>query len=416
MQRRRGTTLIIPLAIALGWGVALGVPEAGAAAKEVVIGLQCDRVGPTNTIGPFFCAGVHDYVKLVNKKGGVEGYQVRVLEIDHKYEVPLAVESYERHKREGAVSILLYGTPQTYALTPKLTEDKIPGTSPGFGRADATDGTRYPYIFPIAATYWSQATASVKYILEQVKGKRPLKIAFLYYDNPAGKEPIPVLEKLAKKEGFELKTFAVPPPGIEMSAQVLDITQRYRADWVITHLFGRSPSVSIKELKRLGFKMDHVISFVWGAAEPDLDAAGRATAEGYLGLQFAGAGTDFPVHGAIAEMYRAEGKESPKEMAKSVYYNRGILHAAVHVEAIRNAAKMGGPITGEKMKQGLESIKGLTLGGLMPPMEITPQDHEGGGWVRIYQVKGGRWVSVTDWFKAYPEVIAEELKEAAAKK
>ena len=416
MRTRRGIIVIATLALLVGGLLAVGVPQAGAAAKEVVIGLQCDRVGPTNTIGPFFCAGVHDYVKLVNKKGGVEGYQVRALEIDHKYEVPLAVESYERHKREGAVSILLYGTPQTYALTPKLTEDKIPGTSPGFGRADATDGTRYPYIFPIAATYWSQAAASVKYILDQAKGKRPLKIAFLHYDNPAGKEPIPVLEKLAKKEGFELKIFAVPPPGIEMSAQVLDITQRYRADWVITHLFGRSPSVSIKELKRLGFKMDHVISFVWGSAEPDLDAAGRATSEGYLGLQFAGAGTDFPVHGAIAEMYRAEGKEPPKEMAKSVYYNRGILHAAVHVEAIRNAAKTGGPITGEKMKQGLESIKGLTLGGLMPPMEITPQDHEGGGWVRIYQVKGGRWVSVTDWFKAYPEVIAEELKEAAKAK
>ena len=170
---RRGSKIMVLVAVALAVLVALGVPQAGAAAKEVVIGLQCDRVGPTNTIGPFFCAGVHDYVKLVNKKGGVEGYQVRVLEIDHKYEVPLGVEAYERHKREGAVSILLYGTPHTYALTPKLTEDKIPGTSPGFGRADATDGTRYPYIFPIAATYWSQATASVKYVLDQAKGQRP---------------------------------------------------------------------------------------------------------------------------------------------------------------------------------------------------------------------------------------------------
>jgi branched-chain amino acid transport system substrate-binding protein len=415
MGPRRAILSIVTLALAAGGLLGAGVPPAGAASKEVVIGMQCDRVGPTNTIGPFFCAGVHDYVKLINKKGGVEGLQVRAFEIDIKYEVPLAVEAYQRHKQEGAVSIMLYGTPQTYALLPKLTEDKIPGTSPGFGKADAADGTRYPYLFPIAATYWSQATASVKYIMDQVKGKRPLKIAYLYYDNPAGKEPIPVLEKLAKKEGFELKTWAVPPPGIEMSAQVLDIAQRYRADWVITHLFGRSPSVSIKEMKRVGFKMDHVIAFVWGTAESDIDAAGRATAEGYLGLQFAGAGTDFPVHGQIVEMYKAEGKEPPKEMARSVYYNRGILHAAVHVEAIRNAAKLGGPITGEKMKRGLESIKGLTLGGLMPPMEITPQDHEGGGWVRIYQVKALRWVSVTDWFKAYPEIIAEELKEAAAK-
>jgi branched-chain amino acid transport system substrate-binding protein len=408
---RRGSRITVIIAAALGGLLAAGVPRAGAAAKEVVIGVQCDRTGATNTIGPFFCAGVHDYIHLVNKKGGVEGYQIRGFEIDMKYEVPLAVEAYQRQKQEGAVSIMLYGTPQTYALTPKLTEDKIPGTSPGFGRADASDG-RLPYIFPIAATYWSQATASVKYIMDQVKGHRPLKIAFLHYDNPAGKEPIPVLEKLAKKENFELRTFAVPPPGIEMSAQVLDIAQRYRADWVITHLFGRSPSVSIKELKRVGFKMDHVVGFVWGAAESDLDAAGWATGEGYLGLQFAGAGTDFPVHKEIIEMYKAEGKEPPKEMAKSVYYNRGILHAAIHVEAIRNAAKMGGPLTGEKVRAGMQQIKGLTLGGLVPPMEITAMDHEGGGWVKMYQVKGGKWVAVTDWYKAYPEVIAEELRAA----
>ena len=47
-----------------------------------------------------------------------------------------------------------------------------------------------------------------------------------------------------------MRTFAVPPPGIEMGAQVLDITGRFRPDFVISHLFGRAPSVSIKELKR----------------------------------------------------------------------------------------------------------------------------------------------------------------------
>ena len=43
---------------------------------------------------------------------------------------------------------MLYGTPQTQALTQKLNEDKIPGTSPGFGTAAAANGTRYPYRLP----------------------------------------------------------------------------------------------------------------------------------------------------------------------------------------------------------------------------------------------------------------------------
>jgi branched-chain amino acid transport system substrate-binding protein len=410
--------LAIVLGVMVAAGVALGGPAPAAANHEIVIGLQCDRTGATQTVGVNLCPGYHDYVDLVNSKGGIAGHKIRVIEIDHEYKVPAAVEAYERHKKEGAVLIGLYGTPQTYALTQKLTEDRIPGTSPGFGRADAADGTRYPYIFPIAATYWSQATAAVKFASDQLKGLRSKKIAYIFYDNPAGREPIPVLEDLAQKEEFQLKIFAVPPPGVEMGAQVLDIAQRYRADFVIAHLFGRSPSVSIKEFKRIGYPLRKIVSFVWGGAEADIEAAGgMAVAEGYNAMQFAGVGQDFPVINEIKQMYKKEGKEPPKEMASTVFYNRGVVIAALHLEAIRNAlkAKPDGKITGEDVKNGFEHIKKFTLGGLVPPLEITPVDHEGGGWVQVWQVRGGKLVRVTDWYKAYPEVIQKELKAAAAK-
>jgi branched-chain amino acid transport system substrate-binding protein len=398
--------------------VALIAGPAGpaAASHEIVIGVECDRTGPTQTVGVNICPGLHDYIKLVNFKGGVMGHKIRADEVDHEYKVPPAIESYERFKKEGAVSIAVYGTPQIYALTQKLTEDRIPGTSPGFGKAAAADGIKYPFIFPIAATYWSQATAAVKYAKDQLGGSlKGKKIAYLFFDNPAGREPIPILEDLQKQEGFELKTFAVPPPGVEMGAQVLDIAQRYRADFVIGHLFGRSPSVSIKELKRVGYPLKKVISFVWGAAEADVEAAGGyAVAEGYSGLQFAGVGQDFPVLNEIREMYKKEGKPEPKEMKETVYYNRGVLIAALHVEAIRNAlkAKPDGKITGADVKAGFEKIKGFTLGGLVPPLEVTATDHEGGGLVQVWQVSGGKWVRRTDWFKAYPEVVAKAVKGA----
>jgi branched-chain amino acid transport system substrate-binding protein len=227
-----------------------------------------------------------------------------------------------------------------------------------------------------------------------------------------------VLEDLAEREAFQLRIFAVPLPGLEMGAQVLDIAQRYRADFVITHVAGRAPSVSIKELKRVGFPLRKVLAFVWGSAEADVEAAGGfAVAEGYNGLQYAGAGQDYPVLREIRDLYKKEGKAPPKEMASTVYYNRGVLWAAVAVEAIRNALKVkpDGQITGDDVKKGFERIKGFTLGGLVPPLDITPSDHEGGGWVQVFQVKGGKWVKATDWFKAYPEIIAKHVKEAGAK-
>src|ERR1700741_4511741 len=233
------------LAVAAWLGLAGG---AAAEQKEVVIGGMCDRTGATQVNGMGICPAFPDYYDLINSKGGIEGYKIKDMEIDEEYKVPPPVEAYQCGKAEGSTSIMVYGSPQGQALYQKLAEDKIPGTSPGFGIAASADGKRFPYLFPVAATYFSQGAAAVQYVKEKLGGSlKGKKIAYIFYDNPAGREPIPVIEELQKTEGFELRTFAVPPPGVEMGPQILDITQLYRPDFVIDHLFGLAPSVSIKE-------------------------------------------------------------------------------------------------------------------------------------------------------------------------
>jgi branched-chain amino acid transport system substrate-binding protein len=370
-MKRLSTALTAGVALCLAGG-------ASALAKEVLIGGQCDRTGPTQIVGVVICPAIQDYIDLVNSKGGVEGYQIKYNELDNEYKVPQAVEEYERQKQMGAVSMLIYGTPQAQALNQKLVEDKIPGTSPGFGISASADGKRFPYLFPVAATYWSQAAGAIQFIKDKLGGSlKGKKIAYVYYDNPAGHEPQPILEDLQKLEGFELRSFAVPPPGVEMGAQVIDIAQRYRPDFVIDHLFGRSPSVAIKEYKRAGYPLSKVRQ-------------------------------------EIKAMYKAQGKEPPATMDDTVIYNRGLLDAALHVEAIRNAIKANGgkKPTGEEVKNGFEQIHDFTLSGLVPPLKITPEDHEGGGWVQIFQAHDGKFVKETEWFRAYPEVVAAAVKKA----
>jgi len=405
----------LKLGLAAASAIAAATAMTGSAsADDIVIGMQCDRTGPTQTVGVFLCPAYHDYVALVNSRGGIEGNKIRVMEIDHEYKVPPGVEAYQRFKKEGAVLVALYGTPHTQALTPNLHEDKIPGTSPGFGTAAAANGEKYPFLFPMAASYWSQAAAAISFAGSQMGGLKGKKIAYLYYDNPAGREPLPVLHKLRDLEGFELREFAVPPPGVEMKVQVQDIARRYRADYIVTHLFGKGPSVSIKEIKRMGFPLNKVVSLVWGAGEADvMGAGGWDKAQGYSGLQFAGVGSDYPVLDDIRAMYKAQGKEPPKQMDSTVFYNRGILQAAVHLKAIENAvkAKGSGDITGDDVRVGFEAISDFTLGGLVPPLKFTKVDHEGGGWVRIFRVEGEGFVPATDWMHGYREVVMELVQQ-----
>ncbi len=84
------------LAVLLGAG---GLLSAGA--DEIVVGGQCDRTGPTKFIGTLLCPGANDYIRLVNKKGGIDGHTVRYIEVEHAYKVDRGVEAYERIKREG---------------------------------------------------------------------------------------------------------------------------------------------------------------------------------------------------------------------------------------------------------------------------------------------------------------------------
>jgi branched-chain amino acid transport system substrate-binding protein len=101
-------------------------------------------------------------------------------------------------------------------------------------------------------------------------------------------------------------------------------------------------------------------------------------------------------------------------MDDTVVYNRGLLQAAVQVQALTNAVKIAGgqkPTT-EQVKQGMEQIKDFALGGLVPPLTITATDHEGGGWVKVFGVHDGKFVQETDWLHPYRDVVENAVKTA----
>jgi branched-chain amino acid transport system substrate-binding protein len=114
-------------------------------------------------------------------------------------------------------------------------------------------------------------------------------------------------------------------------------------------------------------------------------------------------------------MMRDEGREVPRHVG-SAYYNRGVLTGALIVEAVRQAiVTQGLPLTGDKVRLGFESIKNFSVQGLAPPLTITPQDHEGGGYLRLYQVRGRAWVPLTDWSRGYRDEVMQQVRKANAK-
>src|SRR5256886_10921045 len=102
-----------------------------------------------------------------------------------------------------------------------LSVDKVPVFSMGYGMTAAADGRWFPWVFSFPTTYWSQASAVIRYMAQQEGGMDKLrgkKIVHIFHNSPYGKEANPTLETLARQMGFELTLLAVDHPGQEQRA------------------------------------------------------------------------------------------------------------------------------------------------------------------------------------------------------
>ena len=420
-------TLVVILAAALALG-----PLAGAVAaqdKTMFIPLLVYRTGPFAPNGIPSANGFNDYFNLINERdGGINGVKIAWEECETQYKNDLGVECYERLKGKGGGAVLVnpFSTGITYALIPKAPVDKVVIHSSGYGMTASADGRWFPWVFNFPMTYWSQASAFVKYVgaqeggLDKLKGK---KIVHIFHNSAYGKEANPTLETLAKQYGFELNLQPVDTPGQEQKATWLQV-RRFNPDWIYISGWGVMNQVAIKEAAAHGMKMDHVIGNWWTGTETDVLPAGDA-ARGYKSMTFHAPGHSFKVHADILKHVYDKGKGAyGQDRAKvgEVLYNRTLINAMLDTEAIRTAMKKFGnkPLTGEQVRWGMENLQitdkrleELGMKGLVRPLKVTCENHEGDGLAVVQQWDGKSWTIVSDWIEPMRDVVRPKLEAAA---
>ncbi|MDX1710258.1 MAG: ABC transporter substrate-binding protein [Rhodovibrionaceae bacterium] len=384
------------------------------------------RTGPYAPNGIPIADGFIDYFRLVNERdGGINGVKVAWEECETQYNNDRGVECYERLKSKGDTGATVfspYSTGITYALIERATADKIPILSMGYGRADASYGKVFPYVFTMPATYWAGADAMIQYIKEQEGGSlEGKKVALVYHDSAYGKEPIRTLERLAEEEGYSYHGFPVAHPGLEQKATWLQIGRQLRPDWVLMWGWGVMNSTAVKEAAAVGYPMERFIGIWWSGAEPDVKPAGNA-AIGYKSAQITGPGDEYPIYDDLNRL-NSEGKlASDGSNLGTVLYNRALVNAMLQVEAVRTAQEKYGnkPLTGEQVQWGFENlnltaerIKELGMEGMVAPIKITCADHEGGGKVLIQQWDGKDWQFVSDYIDPRRDALRKAYKESA---
>lgn len=133
-------------------------------AQEQFFPLLVYRTGPYAPNGIPSANGFRDYYDMLNKRdGGVNGVTITWEECETKYNTKIGVECYEKLKAKATV-FHPFSTGITYQLIPKAPVDQVPIFSSGYGRTAAADGRVFEWIFNAPTTYWSQASAVVRYI------------------------------------------------------------------------------------------------------------------------------------------------------------------------------------------------------------------------------------------------------------
>jgi branched-chain amino acid transport system substrate-binding protein len=417
------------LVTVMALGLAATAGPVSAQDKVMFVPLLVYRTGPFAPNGIPSANGFNDYFNLINERdGGINGVKIAWEECETQYKTDLGVECYERLKGKhgGAVLVNPFSTGITYQLIPKAPVDKIVIHSAGYGMTASADGRWFPWVFNFPMTYWSQASAFVKYVgaqeggMDKLKGK---KIIHIFHNSPYGKEANPTLEALAKQFGYELTLLPVDTPGQEQKATWLQV-RRINPDWIFISGWGVMNQVAVKEAAAHGMKMDHVIGNWWTGTEADVVPAGDG-ARGYKSMTFHAPGGTFKLHQDILKHVYDKGKGAygtDRAKVGEVLYNRTLINAMLNVEAIRTAmGKFGNkPLNGEQVRWGMENLniteqrlEQLGMKGLMRPLKVSCDNHEGNGLALVQQWDGKQWKILSDWIEPMRDVLRPKLEAAA---
>jgi branched-chain amino acid transport system substrate-binding protein len=361
------------------------------------------------------------------RDGGIGGAKLIIEECETGYDTKKGLECYEQVKSKNPVVTNPWSTGITLGLIPKASVDKIPILSMAYGLSASAVGNDFPWVFNPPATYWDGLSMILKHIgakeggLDKLKGKT---IGYIFFDGGYGREPIPLLEQLAKDYGFTIKLYPVPVSEMQNQSGLWLNVRRDRPNWMVMWGWGAMNPTAVKEAAKIGYPMDHLVGVWWSGGEDDARPSG-ADAKGYTTLNFSAVGSNFPAVQDIMKNVVDKGgsQVASKDKVGESHYNKGVYNSVLIAEAIRNAQKLTGKkvVNGDDVRRGLETLnisaarwKELGLPEFGSPLAVSCTDHNGHQSAYLQQWDGDKWVKVSDWIEPMKDKV-QPLLDAAAK-
>ncbi len=158
----------------------------GISDDEVVIGSVNDLSGPFSAFGAPAVEAAQRHFDAVNAAGGIHGRTIRFIVEDHAYQMPKAIQGYNKLiNRDGVFAMLLsLGTPMNIAGFNLMEPKNIPNLTPlSASRHMLDEPTRLR--FSVSSSYYEQMRLATDYLTRTLGITR---VCGMYIPSDFGKE------------------------------------------------------------------------------------------------------------------------------------------------------------------------------------------------------------------------------------
>jgi branched-chain amino acid transport system substrate-binding protein len=374
-----------------GWkfaaaAAAMLVSTVATAAEDIKVGVFLSATGVISINGDPEKKLLETYIEKINKEGGVLGRQVKLTIYDDGSDAAKAAVFAKRLIENDNVDILIggSGTPQSMAAIPIVEKAEIPYVSMG-GGVPITEPVK-KWVFKTPHTDRMVAER----IFMDMKKRGITEIALLSEDVGFGKSGRDQTLLAAPKFGMKVVADEVySPKDTDVTPQLTKIRGNSAAKALLIFGTGGGPAVATKNFRQLGFSIPIYQSH--GVSSKDF-------------LKLVGAAADGMRLPGIAMQVSEQLKDNDPQKKSAValrklyedaHKSEAPIFVGVAYDAILIALegiKKAGTTDKAKVRDAIESLKGLV--GAAGTFNMSATDHLGVGAesLRMFEVKNGNFV------------------------
>lgn len=364
----------------------------GVTDTEIRIGQTIPYSGPLSAFGTIGRAQTA-YFEMINRNGGVNGRNIRLISLDDGYSPPRTVEQTRKLVEAEEVLLLFssFGTPTNAAVMKYLNSKAVPQLLIAATGMNWNDPKKFPWTMAFLPSQKTGTAGYAQYLIEQ----RPqAKIAVLYQNDDFGKD---YRNSLHRHLGTKSDKMIVSETSYESTDSTVDsqiaTLKGSGADTLFSFASPKFAAQSIRHAFDIGWKPLHFVVYTSASVKAVLQPAGLEKAVGLISSTFVKDPTDpqWKNDAAIKE-WRAWMEQYFPDGDKSEIYN---VYAYANAQLLVHVLKLcGDDLTRENVMKQASSLKNLELPMLLPGLHVNTSagDYDPIEQLQLMRFDGKEWV------------------------